>query len=68
MTMSVRSVVATNPPTTAIAIGALHSDPAEVLNAIGNMPKIVVKAVIKTGRKRTVHAWRMASFFSTPLT
>jgi len=56
MTKRVRNVVAVNPPITAIAIGALISAPSEILNAIGIIPKIVVKAVIKTGRSRTVQA------------
>lgn len=52
----VSKVVAVKPPTTVIAIGALNSDPAEVLNAIGSIPKIVVKAVIKTGLSLTEQA------------
>lgn len=67
MTKRVSNVVATNPPITVIAIGALISAPSDILMAMGNIPKIVVKAVINTGRKRTLQAWRIASFFSTPL-
>ena len=56
MTKSVRRVVATNPPITVIAMGALISAPSETLRAMGIIPKIVVKAVIKTGRNRTALA------------
>lgn len=56
MTNSVRKVVATNPPITVIAIGALISAPSETLKAMGIIPKTVVKAVIKTGLNRTEQA------------
>ena len=48
--------MATNPPTTVIAMGALISDPSETLRAMGSIPKIVVKAVISTGRSLTAQA------------
>jgi len=56
MTNKVRKVVATNPPTTVMAIGARISAPSETLRAMGIIPRIVVKAVIKTGRSRTALA------------
>lgn len=56
MINNVRKVVAVKPPTTVIAMGALNSDPADVLNAMGSIPKIVVKAVINTGLSLTIQA------------
>jgi len=56
MTKSVSKVVAISPPTTVTAIGARISAPSEILIAMGIMPRIVVKAVIKTGLSRTAHA------------
>ena len=35
--------------------------------AMGSIPRIVVRAVSRTGRRRVEHPKRMASFFSTPL-
>ncbi len=56
MINKVRKVVAVKPPTTQIAMGALNSDPSDMLKAIGSIPKIVVSAVIKTGLNLTEQA------------
>ena len=53
ITYRVSNVVATNPPITVIAIGARISDPCEASMAMGIIPRIVVRAVISTGRSRT---------------
>ncbi len=55
ITKSVKNVVASSPPSTVMARGALISAPDDVLIAMGSMPTTVVKAVIKTGRRRIVH-------------
>ena len=46
------NVATSKPPITVIPNGDHISDPIPVLVAIGSMPRIVVNAVIKTGRKR----------------
>jgi hypothetical protein len=56
ITNNVSNVVAIRPPMTVMAIGARISDPCDVLMAIGSIPRIVVKAVIRTGRNRTAQA------------
>ena len=38
----------------AIAKGTFASEPEAVAKAVGNKPKIVVEAVIRIGRKRSV--------------
>lgn len=51
----------TSPPITVIPIGRHISDPSPVLKANGTIPKIVVKAVINTGRSLERPAATIAS-------
>src|SRR6185369_5581303 len=53
MTTNVRNVLVNIPPTTATPMGRRLSAPEPKPIAIGRMPAIVEKAVIKIGRKRT---------------
>ena len=53
---SVATVATTSPPITARPRGAFCSPPSPSPSAIGNMPIIIARAVIKTGRKRLVPA------------
>ena len=48
-TTNVNKVDMNSPPTTAIAIGALASDPAPSPTAIGSMPAIIAVVVIAHG-------------------
>jgi hypothetical protein len=67
MTKSVRNVVAVKPPMTVTAIGDLNSAPDEVVIAIGIIPKIVARAVRRTGLNRVAAPCRIASLLSIPL-
>ena len=55
------------PAAVATAIGARVSEPGPMPRAAGSTPKIIEKAVIKTGRIRTGAARRIASTLSMPL-
>ncbi len=55
------------PPITAIAKGTLDSEPGLVAKAVGNNPKMVVDAVIITGRNLSPEPWIMASLTERPL-
>ena len=50
-----------NPPITEMPMGLHISDPSPVLSARGSMPRIVVKAVINTGRSLDLPDNMMAS-------
>ena len=52
------------PPITAIANGTFASVPALVAIAVGNNPKIVVPAVINTGRNLSVAPLTIASLLA----
>jgi len=54
------------PPTVAIAIGFLVSDPGPIPKTMGNIPNIVENAVIRIGRNRTGDACKTASFLAYP--
>ena len=68
MTNNVRKVVAVRPPRTVTAIGALNSAPEEVARAMVSIPRMVVRAVSRTGLRRVEHPRRMASVSYTHLT
>ena len=53
MTISVSTVEVSMPPTTQVPIGARDSAPSPSPIAMGIMPAIVEKAVIRIGRNRT---------------
>jgi len=50
MNTNVKNVATISPPTTALAKGKRSSAPSPIPKAIGLIARIVVKAVIKTGR------------------
>ena len=47
-------------------IGFIISEPSPLEHTIGTRPRIVVIAVISTGRTRRGHAFRIAVFLSSP--
>ena len=63
---SVISVAYVSPPITTTAIGCIISAPMPVPNAIVDIPRIVVSAVIRIGRRRTLPVSISASRFDIP--
>jgi hypothetical protein len=54
------------PPMTTVASGRWTSLPGAVDRAIGMKPSAATSAVVRTGRRRSSAAWRIASTWSMP--
>jgi len=63
----VKKVQTIKPPSITTPIGDLISEPEDLDTAIGITPRIVVKAVSKTGRNLVTAPSITALLFSTPL-
>ena len=63
---SVATVEMTMPVIMTTPIGFIISEPSPFENTIGTRPRMVVIAVIRTGRTRRGQALRMAVFLSSP--
>ena len=66
MTRSVKRVEVMRPPMMTHAIELRVSEPAVSARAVGSMPTIMVKVVMKIGRRRARPAAMTASFAAMP--
>ncbi len=65
-TSSVSAVEVIRPPITTVASGRCTSAPVPVASAIGMKPRLATRAVIKTGRTRSIAPPMMAPSMSSP--